>query len=290
MAGIEFDRQVFATTVEPPRRLPLPLQALGPALFVLALGVIALIGYKIYHDNFRPSTASSTAEVEQLRQQLSDVQKRLDQVEKHRRTVQSDAAADPATKPLTIPKGVAVPKPVYRVGSASKLPAVASPGPTIPLTASSSSNSYNPAVQDDLEANHEAWQATTDRLADVVGVVGTQQGEISETRATLNQLLAQSKRRAVTFELQRSNSRMPVGPLTLQLKAVDRKAQRYSVCVYLDEKCIELKDRALNEVVIFSLAKDSVPLELVATKIMRTQILGYVEVPMDGRSLRGADR
>jgi hypothetical protein len=145
-------------------------------------------------------------------------------------------------------------------------------------------------VQNELAANHEAWQATTDRLADVVGVVGAQQGEISQTREALNQLLAQSKRRALSFELQRGNTRMPVGPLALQLKSVDTRTQRYSVCVYFEEKCIELKDRALNEVVVFMVSRDSAPLELVATKIMRDQILGYVEIPIETQPSPSAGR
>jgi hypothetical protein len=130
-----------------------------------------------------------------------------------------------------------------------------------------------------VEANHEAWQAATNRLADVVGVVGTQQGEIAATRDALNQLLTQTRRHAVSFELERGNNRLPVGPVTLQFKSADVKNQRYTLCVVFDQKCIELKDRALNEVVVFVVAKSSPPLELVATKIIRDEIVGYVEIP-----------
>ena len=79
----------------------------------------------------------------------------------------------------------------------------------------------------------------------------------------------------------RGNNRMPVGPVTLQLKSVDLKGQRYSVCVYFEDRCIELKDRVLNEVVVFVVSKNSSPLELVATKVVRDQIVGYLEVPAD---------
>jgi hypothetical protein len=97
----------------------------------------------------------------------------------------------------------------------------------------------------------------------------------------VNQLLSQSRRQALPFELLRGNNRMPVGPVTLQLKSVDLKAQRYSVCVYFEDRCIELKDRVLNEVVVFVVSKNGSPLELVATKIVRDQIVGYLEVPSD---------
>ena len=140
-------------------------------------------------------------------------------------------------------------------------------------------NAKTEAMQSELNANHEAWRATTDRLADVVGVVGQQQNELSETRETVNQLLARTKRQALGFELMRGNSKMPVGPVTLQLRSVDMKGQRYSVCVYFEDRCIELKDRVLNEVVVFVVSKDSAPLELVATKVLHDQIVGYLEVP-----------
>jgi hypothetical protein len=137
------------------------------------------------------------------------------------------------------------------------------------------------AMKSELAANHEAWRATTDRLADVVGVVGQQQNEISETREAVNQLLSQTKRQALSFELRRGNSQTPIGPVALQLKSVDMKGQRYSVCVYFEDRCTELKDRSLNEVVVFVVSRNNVPLELVATRILHDQVVGYLQVPVE---------
>jgi hypothetical protein len=278
MAGIDFDRQVFASAAEPPPQR-FPIQAIGPALFIFALGVLALISFKIYSDNFRSAPVSpATEEVAQLRQQLAEMQKRIDQSEKHRKPASSDSAANLQVNPIAGQKAAPM-RMVYRVVSASQLPAVSNNSANNQSTTAGNTHVNNAAVQNELVANREAWQATTDRLADVVGVVGTQQGEISANREALNQLLTQSKRQTFSFELQRGNTHVPVGPLTLQLKSADVKSQRYGVCVYFADKCIELKDRAVNEVVIFVVSKDSAPLELVATKIMRDQILGFVAVP-----------
>ena len=286
MAGIDFDRQVFASAPEPPSRR-VPLQALGPALFVLALGGVGLIGFKIYTSSFRPSSAGpASEEIAQLRQQVDDLQKRLDRAEKLRKSAQADFAPNSQRIPVVAQKP-APPKVAYRITSASKLPAISNSASSVPPA---STNSNNAAVQSELLANHEAWQATADRLADVVGAVGAQQGQIAANQEALNQLLAQSHRRAVAFELARSSSHIPVGPLALQLKSADVKTQRYSMCVYIQDKCIELKDRALNEVVVFRVAKDAAPLELVATKIMRDQILGFVEVPADSTFSSTSDR
>ena len=83
------------------------------------------------------------------------------------------------------------------------------------------------------------------------------------------------------FELSRGPDLQSVGPVELQLKSTDAKAQRYTVCVYVDNKCIELKNRVLDEVVVFVLARGTPPLELVATRISRDEIVGYLEVPTE---------
>ena len=70
-----------------------------------------------------------------------------------------------------------------------------------------------------------------------------------------------------------------MGPVSLLLRSSDPKNQRYTVCVYLEDQCVELKNRAVDEVVVFVLSDNSAPLELVATKVMRDQIVGYLEVP-----------
>jgi hypothetical protein len=104
MAGIDFDRQVFASAPEPPSRR-LPLQALGPALFVLALSGVGLIGFKIYTNSFRPSSAGpASEEIAQLRQHVDDLQKRLDRAEKLRKSAQADSAPTSQRMPVVVQK------------------------------------------------------------------------------------------------------------------------------------------------------------------------------------------
>jgi prefoldin subunit 5 len=286
MAGIEFDRQVFAPASETPRK-PAP-QALGMIVLVLALGLAGLVGYKIFTEVSQNSaTTSANAQVEQLQQQLANSQKRVEELEKHRKPVKVETPA-PAVQAPAVTRNPAPAKPIYRIAAGSALPPQPKPAAVLatPAPSVSVANPNTVAMQSELTANHQAWQATTDRLADVVGVVGQQQTELSETRETVNQLLSQTRRQALAFELLRGNNRMPVGPVTLQLKSVDLKGQRYSVCVYVEDRCIELKDRVLNEVVVFVVSKNGAPLELVATKVLRDQIVGYLEVPAEKQQQR----
>jgi len=283
MAGIEFDRQAFIPSTTPQGRSA--IQLLIPLITVSAIGLVAYVGYKIYtvneHNN---EVIAVNSQVQQLEQQLAEMQKRIDSLERHRKAamaeVNSPAPSSTNTVSATANRNT---RAEYRIDTASKFPAqtkVATP-PQVQATPSVSSSVFaSEEIAGELAANHTAWEATTNRLADVVGVVGTQQGELSETRDALNQLLAQTHRKAISFELDRGRSRVSVGPVSLQLKSADSKGQHYTVCVIFNkEKCIELRDRALNEVVVFVVAKNSPPLELVATKILRDQITGYLEVP-----------
>lgn len=285
MAGIEFDRQVFVSSTTPKQERP-TVQILSPLLAALAIALIAYVGYKIYLVNERNSeVAAANAQVQRLEQQLAEMQKRIDAIEKHRKAAPVEVSLPPATSANALSPTVdRHSRTVYRIDAASVLPAQSKPATPVHVQSNSSAPSgaaLSQQVVGEIAANHEAWEATTNRLADVVGVVGTQQGEISETRDVVNQLLAQTHRKAVSFELdRRGNSRVPVGPVILQLKAADSKAQHYTLCViFNNQKCIELRDRALNEVVVFVVAKNNPPLELVATKILRDQILGYLEIP-----------
>ena len=281
MAGIEFDRQAFAGAAETSVK-PAP-KIFGTILLVTALGLAGLVGYKIFTQvSDSNSLNAANAQVQQLQTQLAESQKQLEELRHHKAAVKPEpTAVAPAPQPAKAP----APRPAYHVVAASVLPPQPKPAKLENVSSQSTPNpAYSAdtaAIKSELSANHEAWQATTDRLADVVGVVGQQQNEITETRDAVNQLLSQTRRQAVSFELQRGNTHTPIGPVALQLKNVDAKAQRYSVCVYFQDRCIELKDRVLNEVVVFLVSKDSGPLELVATKILRDQIVGYLQVPVE---------
>lgn len=278
MAGLEFDRQAFVPTSAPQGKSA--IQLASPLLLILALGVVGYVGYKVYLVNQDSvAVSSANAEIQRLQQQLGDMQRRLDAVEKHRKS-SPDSAEPRSTNARTAVSAPAPSKTIYRIATGSALPVQTKPvvaSRTAPTVAASNRSQE---IAGEVAANREAWEATTNRLADVVGVVGTQQGEIAATREAVNELLSQTHRQAVSFELDRGNNRAKVGPVSLQFKSADFRAQHYTLCVFFNnEKCIELKNRALNEVVVFIVAKGTPPLELVTTSIAHEQIAGYLEIP-----------
>jgi uncharacterized membrane protein YdfJ with MMPL/SSD domain len=276
MSGIDFDRQVFVA----PTEQPAPQQPRGLGLVILAIAVIgiAFIGYKLLSYAGESGASAESNGLQQIQQQLADMKERMDQLEKRHKTSVPESAAAPSRPDPAVTSAVNRTKPAYQISAASALnPQRVPPSPNAQPLAPRPA----PASADTDNANREALKATSDRLADVVGAVGSQQGEIAQTRDELNQLLAQTRRTALQFELSRGSDHQFVGPVELQLKSTDPKSERYTVCVYVDSKCIELKNRVLDEVVVFVLARGTPPLELVATRISRDEIVGYLEVPSE---------
>jgi len=277
-SGIDFDRQVFVQPQAPASR---PGARTGGALLaIVVVLVFVILGYKLLPQLTRDSGSSSGTDVATLDRRLAAIEDRLDKLEAARRTTtfSKKEQADPleAAKPTgkTVYQISPTPRQVVRTVVA---PAT-DPATTQRLAALQKGLG---ALQNDAAANRDAWQATTDKLTDMAGQVGSQGVEILRSQDELNQLLARTEMEAIPFELLRRSNPQPVGPVSLLLKSANPKTQRYTLCVYIQPSCVELKDRSLHEVVQFVASRNTAPLEVIATKITKDEVLGYLEVPKD---------
>jgi hypothetical protein len=287
MEEVNFNRQPFVTVQDHQRGIAIP-RVIGGLFLAAAFAALAFLGYRLVIE-YSGSSAATRPALDQVQEQLAGIEKRIDQLEQHHRTLVANPKAAPEASAASVPAGkLPTERRAYKVTSASVVPPQAEPNSHVTSmqpngtaqrpTAQSVQPLQIPSAQPSADKD-EVWQATADRLSDVVGVVGTQQGEISKTREELNVLLAQTRRKAMPFELRRGAGPEPVGPVSLVLKNSDAKNLRYTVCVAFESQCVELKNRAVNEVVVFVLSDKSAPMELVATKVLHDQIVGYLEVP-----------
>lgn len=257
-------------------------------LVVVALG---LLGYKLIADSGGASSNSDNRSLAQVQLQLTDLEKRLDELEKRRRPV-SDSVAPLAKKPETeasTPESTPnPPRPKYTVSpTIAQQPYHAAPRPD-PAAAERLARLQQGigSLQAETSSNQEAWQATSNRLADVAGELasqqkdlGAQRGQIIQNQAELNRFLTQTEHTPLTFELTRGSSPQQVGPVRLALRSSSQKSQRYTICVYIQASCIETKDRVLFEVVQLAVSRDTAPLELIVTNVLKNGVAGYLEVP-----------
>jgi hypothetical protein len=283
-AGIEFDRQVFAQP--PSTTMARPAARLGGLVLALAaIAVLAVVGYKLLAQSGGEASAHGDPTLADLDRRLATIEERLEKLEA-RKTVAAVVTKkdEPTQSKETIAAAQPAAKTVYQVSGTQRpqvrTVVVPAKGPD-PATAQklAALQQRLGALQSDSAASHDAWQAATDKLADVAGQVGSQGVEILRSQDELNQLLARTEMEAIPFELLRGSNPQPIGPVSLVLKSANPKTQRYTVCVYVQPTCIQLRDRTLNEVVQFVLSRNTTPLEIIATRMTKDEITGYLEVP-----------
>lgn len=279
--GDDYNREAFLPASQ---SAPSSLAGLKVILLVLAgIATVAIFGFVGYHAHWGGDgdTSDVTRSFVQVDLQIGQLNDRIDQLEQenHRLAAEIANSKKPAAvAPNDPPPSAAPPRVIYRVSPTIQQPKVAQPDPATIQRLASLQQGLG-AAQNDASANREAWQATTDRLADVAGQVGSEHGEILRSEDELNQLLAQTDRSALPFELHRGSSPEQLGPVTVALKSTNAKSQHYTICVYVQNSCVELRDRTPYEVVQVALSRNSPPLQVIATKVGKDGITGYLEVP-----------
>ena len=278
--GIDFDRQVFVQPQAPTG--PPASHAVGFIFGLVIIAAVAFLAYKLIPQFSRDFTNGDNPGVAQLDKRLMGIETRLEKLEATAHLAAAARKGQPAEAPESAAKQA--PKVVYQVSPNLHQPGHVA-GDSVPATDPATAQRLSSLqrgmgqLQNDQSANNEAWEATTNRLADVAGQVGTQNVEILRSQDELNQLLSRTEMKAIPFELIRGTNPMPVGPVSLILKSSNPKSQRYTLCVYVQPSCIELKDRTRFEVVQFVVSRNTIPFRVIATKIAKDEILGYLEVP-----------
>jgi hypothetical protein len=268
-SGFEYDREAF---VHPAEQAPRPYTAWAVGAIVAT--AILLLGYVIFGTMAHSAGEAPTADTRvllEVQSQLSQMQDRLDKLEQNQKKLaaaQVTGAVKSESAPAAVPKEHSVAQVTYNAYTISP-----------PSAEQERLGRGLSTVEGQTAANQKALQATTERLAAVVGQVGDQQGQILSGQKELDELLANAAHQTYSFELRRGPSLQPVGPLYLSLRASNAKRARYTLCVYLLQTCIELKDRSPFEVVQFTVSKDAAPYQVIATKVEKDQVVGFLEVP-----------
>jgi hypothetical protein len=256
---------------------------------VLLLGAASLTGIVVYsrfaHAD-SPAAGADGQTLTQIQKQLNIIEERLGDLENHpkasKRTPREMDEPERVPALQTQSNTPRHDRTQYRVSPPS---AVASrPAPVvIPDPASAQKlealQQGLGALEEQASSNREAWQATTNRLAEVAGELGAQHGQIIQTKDQLDQFLGRTEHTAVTFEIRRGSDPESVGPIRIALKSTNEKSQKYTICVYFEKSCLRIRDRLQYEVVQLAVSRDTAPLELIATKVDRDGIVGYLEVP-----------
>jgi hypothetical protein len=313
MGGPIFDRQVFVKKQQaqkPPSRSPLP----GGLILVLVAALSAFATYRyVKAGGKEPSNTADKARIAELQTKLKSMQDQVQELEKRRHAAAArqvpqeskPSAAKPApTGNKASPEQATHPdrplvsesKPSAKAaakdpghpaaGSAASAPPLrassSTPNPSASTSQAVSSKELN-SLKGNLAANHDEWQATTDRLGNVVGELDTQRSAIQQTQSGVNYLLERAQRSDIAFALRKGSGLQHVGPIAMELESTSVKGQHYSIRMMVDDKSIVLKDRALNEIVQFYTSRSKYPLRLIVSQIGRRDVSGTLAVPTELR-------
>jgi chromosome segregation ATPase len=120
-------------------------------------------------------------------------------------------------------------------------------------------------------------------LKSTKGDLGVQSGLIATNASELQALRRLGERNYFEFKLGKEAEKKParVGDITIQIKKVDPKHNKYTINVMADDKLYEKKDKNANEPVQFYTSKAKQPYELVVNQVQKDTIVGYLSTPKE---------
>jgi chromosome segregation ATPase len=136
-------------------------------------------------------------------------------------------------------------------------------------------------VKTQVSATQAELQKTIADLHSTRGDLGVQSGLIATNAQELQALKRLGERTYTEFKLGKTKVPQRVGDITLKLKSVDAKKNRYTVEVMADDKLTEKRDKNVNEPVQFYTSKARQPYELVVNQVQKDLIVGYLSTPKE---------
>jgi hypothetical protein len=134
------------------------------------------------------------------------------------------------------------------------------------------------ATKADLQKAQSDLAATNAKLDRAMGDLGVQSGLIARNAQELELLRQKGERNYYNVNLQR-NTRSAVSTVSLVLKKVDPKKNRFTLNVMADDKVIEKKDRTIDEPLQFYTGRDRALYELVIFNADKNSVSGYLSTP-----------
>jgi chromosome segregation ATPase len=140
------------------------------------------------------------------------------------------------------------------------------------------------------KASSDDLKTTNGQVTEVRTDLNTTKNDLSMARSELGTLIARNheeveelrrlgERDYVEFTLAGKNKPQKVGNITVELRGVNDKRNRYNVAVTVDDKKVERKDRAINEPIFFYPRGTKMAEEIVVNKIGKNEVSGYISIP-----------
>jgi chromosome segregation ATPase len=138
-------------------------------------------------------------------------------------------------------------------------------------------------LRSQASATQTQLEKTIADLKSTKGDLGVQSGLIATNANELAALKRLGERNYFEFKLGKEAEKKPqrVGDITIQIKKIDPKHNKFTINVMADDKLTEKKDKNVNEPVQFYTAKARQPYEIVVNSVAKDQLSGYLSTPKE---------
>jgi chromosome segregation ATPase len=140
------------------------------------------------------------------------------------------------------------------------------------------------------KASSDELKTTNGQVTEVRTDLNNTKNDLQMARSELGTLIARNheeveelrrmgERDYIEFSLAGKNKPQKVGNITVELRSVNDKRNRYNVALTVDDKRVERKDRAINEPIFFYPRGTKMAEEIVVNKIGKNEVSGYLSIP-----------
>ncbi len=141
----------------------------------------------------------------------------------------------------------------------------------------------------DIATTRTELASTNAKLEHAIGDLNGQSHLIARTREELEELRHRGDRNYYEFVLHKGAAPTPVSTVSLQLKKVDPKRNKYTLNVIADDRTIEKKDRGVAEPLQFYSGRDRQLYEVVIFTTEKNGVTGYLSTPKSSNIVVAGD-
>ncbi len=134
-------------------------------------------------------------------------------------------------------------------------------------------------VKSDVQNTKSQLEQTIANLKRVTGDVDSHASLIATNAKELDALKTLGERNYSEFTITKSKKPTRVADISVQLKKVDVKRNKFTITITADDKQVEKKDRTVNEPIQFYTSKARQPYEIVVNQVRKDAIVGYLATP-----------
>jgi chromosome segregation ATPase len=134
-------------------------------------------------------------------------------------------------------------------------------------------------VKTQVQSTQANLDKTIGDLKKVTGDLGITSGYVATNGKEIEMLRKLGERNIFEFKLAKAKTPQRVGDVSLLLKKVDPKRNRFTFELTADDKLVEKKDRTINEPIQFMTSKAKQPYEIVINHVSKDLISGYLATP-----------